>query len=501
LAAPRRIPPSLALYPAVALLLSGTALAQEPPTPRPVDHGFHITAPRPLNGRGEWLPPNSDDGFLSTTPIVCEATVGDPPLPVRSEEDRSPDTEAVSQPAEHSRLASPVSRVQWRITVFRGGRTVGTIAGSGSPFTFRPADVTRHRYSGPLAVAILAKLNAPDSGGGEGSAVPSDNPKSKTQNPKSEDRVWLQQDEIDQLRQEYLDLPGRNLELVPRRAFIDRATYERAGELSIPWPDLNRTQRRNGGAYGHILFSDALRDGLRRWQELLGSRGLTINSGFRNPFKQCRTNGRYGREGAPGSMHQYGKAVDVRASLRQDFRDWVQVAWAALDAGADYVETASEGGWSHVHADWRHDGQGPPLTVKLEIAGRVVDAEGHPIPAARVLGTSDAAGGTAGMPMWLGPDAEGHFVLRTVWRPGRPYRLRAHTEREGASQLVQVPEGATGLVHLDTELVLSPDAVRLAWSRRSFRLASRGGSTFLRRRRYSLRRRFRNAGHSQGWTG
>jgi len=187
-------------------------------------------------------------------------------------------------------------------------------------------------------------------------------------------------------------------------------------------------------------------------------------------------------------MHQYGKAVDVRASLRQDFRDWVQVAWAALDAGADYVETASEGGWNHVHADWRHDGQGPPLTVRLEIAGQVVDPEGHPVPSARVLGTSDAAGGTAGMPAWEGPDAEGRFVLRTVGRPGRPYRLRAHTEHGGATQLVQVPEGATGLVHLETELVLVPNILRAALSHRSFRLASRGGRSFWHRRRYLPRR-------------
>ena len=458
-------------------------------------------APRPLNGRGEWLAPNSDDGFLSTTPVVCEAVVGDPSPSAHPQEEEPPDPEATPQPAEDSHPPALGSRLRWRITVFRGGRSVGTITGSGSPFTFRPADATRHRHSGPLAVAIVAELDGPDPHGGGDSAPLPDNPKSKrpdpgtgpalrapARNPKSEDRVWLQQDEIDQLRQEYLDLPGRKVDLAPRCSFIDRAAYERAGELSIPWPDLNRTRRRDGGAYDYILLSDALRDGLRRWQELLGARGLTINSGFRNPFKQCLTNGRRGREGAPGSMHQYGRAVDVRASLRQDFRDWLQVAWAALDAGADYVETAPEGGWSHVHADWRRDGQGPPLTVRLEIAGRLVDPEGHPVSAARVLGTSDAAGGTAGMPAWEGPDADGHFVLRTVWRPGRPYRLRAHTGHGGATQLVQVPEGATGLVHLETELVLAPNLLRAALWHRSFRLASRGGRSFWHRRRYSPRR-------------
>lgn len=476
MAAPQSIPPSLALYPAIALLLSGPALAQESPTSPAPGVSLRITAPRPLNGRGEWLPPHSDDGFLSTTPVVCTAAVGDPSPPIEP------------RAAERSGLSTPDPRVRWRVTIFRGGRSAGTITGAGSPFTFRPADATHRRCSGPLAVEIVAALDAPGSHEEAESVAIPDNPKSKrpkgTRNPKWTDRVWLQQDEIDQLRQEYVDLPGRKLALVPRRAFIDRATYERAKDLSIPWLDLNRARRRDGSAYDYILCSDALRAGLHRWQELLGARGLTINSGFRNPLKQSLINSYGGREGAPGSMHQYGRAVDVRASLRKDFRDWVQVAWAALDARADYVETAAEGGWSHVHADWRHDGQGPALTVKLEIAGRVVDPEGLPVPAARVLGTSDAAGGAAGMPAWEGPDADGHFVLRTIWHPGRPYRLRASAEQGTATTVLSVPVETTGLVHLDTELVLTPDPVRIALSHRSFHLASRGGRTYWRHRRH-----------------
>jgi hypothetical protein len=299
--------------------------------------------------------------------------------------------------------------------------------------------------------------------------------------------VRLQQDEIDQIRQEYLDMPGRKVDLAPRQAFIDRSAFEQMGELPVPWEALNWTARRGGGSYGYILCTDALREGLRRWRELLGPRALTISSAYRNPFKQAIVNG--GRQGAPGSMHQYGRAVDVRASLRRDFRDWVQVAWAALDAGADYVETAPEGGWSHVHADWRHDGQGPPLTVKLEIAGRVLGPDGQPVPHARILGVSDAAGGTAGMPAWEGPDADGRFLLRTVWRTGRSYRLRADTEQGTAATVVTVPEDAAGLIRLETDLVLAPDPIRAALSRRKpVRLSSRGGRWARSRKRVTPRR-------------
>ena len=53
---------------------------------------------------------------------------------------------------------------------------------------------------------------------------------------------------IDQIRQEYLDLPGRKLDLVPRRAFIDRSAYELQAAPGVPWSELNRTHRRAASA-------------------------------------------------------------------------------------------------------------------------------------------------------------------------------------------------------------------------------------------------------------
>jgi hypothetical protein len=454
----RQIPPSLIVLP--LLLAPGAAWAQEGKRSSPPGAGLRITAPRPLNGRGEWLPSEIERGFLSTTPITCAAEASDP---------------------------AESGRIRWRAVVFRGSKAVGAITGSGPTFTFRPADAGRRQPSGPLAVEIVAEL----------AAEPEEAPAAEDSTtmlvsagekpapaPRAAERVRIQQDEIDQLRQEYLDLPGRKVGLVPRHAFIDRSAYEQSGALSIPWPELNRTRRPGGGEYGFILFTDALREGLRRWQEALAPRPLTITSGFRNPHKQRITNGR-----ASGSMHQYGRAVDVQASIKKDYRDWVQVAWAALDAGADYVETAPEGGWNHVHADWRNDGQGPPLTVKVEITGRVVDGEGNPAPAARVLGASDAAGGLPGMPAWEGPDENGRFLLRTAWRTGRAYRLRAATGQSSGTVVVTIPESASGLVTLETELVLTPDTVRQALAkRRALRIASRGGRY---RRASSYRRRVR----------
>jgi hypothetical protein len=441
--------------PLLLLLLSHPAWGQEeaPGKARPVT--VRITSPRPLNGGGEWLPPSRDEGFLSTTPIACSA--------------------------ELTGEAKGVT-IRWRAAVYRGRQLAGAVTGAGTSFTFRPADAARRQRSGPIAVEIVAEAVADERTQPTRSGTDPD-PNADPCAPLSTDRVRIQQDEIDQIRQEYLDLPGRKLALAPREAFIDRSSYESQGALRIPWPDLNRSRRHDGGSYGYILLTEALREGLRRWQEQLGPRGLTISSGFRNPHKQRLTN-----SAARGSMHQYGRAVDVQASLRRDFRDWVQVAWAALDAGADYVETAPEGGWSHVHADWRHDGQGPALTVKLEITGRIVDAEGKPV-AAQVLGASDAAGGLPGMPAWEGPDAEGRFVLRTVWRPGKPYRVRAWTDVESATQLVTVPDATDGVARLETELVLAPDPVRAALSRRrAVRLASRGSRRSHKARRVKARR-------------
>jgi hypothetical protein len=455
LAVLRHISPSLVLLP--LLLVPGRVAAQERKRPAVPGVGLRITAPRPLNGRGEWLPSEAEGGFLSTTLIVCAAEAADP---------------------------SENGRIRWRAVVYRGERSVGTITGAGPTFTFRAADACGRQLSGALAVEIAADLeteaDAPVAAGGSSAVLISDGKESRS-TARVVERVRIQQDEIDQLRQEYLDLPGRKVGLVPRSAFIDRSAYEQSGELRFPWPELNRTARPGGGEYGVILFTDALREGLRRWQEQLGPRALAITSGFRNPFKQRTTN-----RSAPGSMHQYGRAVDVQASLKKDFRDWVRVAWAALDAGADYVETAPEGGWNHVHADWRNDGQGPPLTVKLEITGRVIDETGNPVPTATLLGSSDAAGGLPGMPAWEGPDADGRFLLRTVWRVGKPYRLRASTDQSSGTSVVTVPDGASGPVRLEADLVLTPDAVRQALAkRRALRVASRGG----RYRRGSPQRR------------
>jgi hypothetical protein len=193
---------------------------------------------------------------------------------------------------------------------------------------------------------------------------------------------------------------------------------------------------------------------MRRWQELLGGRELLITSGYRNPYKQAITSRRRGGEAAPAGMHQSGKAVDVQANVTKDFRDWVTVAWAAIDAAADYVETIPEGAWHHVHADWRREGQGPADTVKLSITGQVTNSAGAPLPGATILGISDAASGFRGMPAWRVPDIEGRFELRTVWHPGRKYVVRVAYGRHVQSFAFTVPEGSGPLVEKELNVVL-----------------------------------------------
>jgi hypothetical protein len=199
-AASQRNSPSLSLsvITGAVLLLAGAGQAQQAMSPAPSDVSLRITEPQPLNGRGEWLPPDSEAGFLSTTRITCAAELSGAPgsLPIR-----------------------------WRAAVFRGGHRVGAVTGSGPSFRFRPADASTRSCHGSVAVEIVAEV-PPDPGTQAEADASTPNPKSKIQNPKCEARVRLQQDEIDQIRQEYLDMPGRKLALVPRSAFIDRAAYE-----------------------------------------------------------------------------------------------------------------------------------------------------------------------------------------------------------------------------------------------------------------------------------
>jgi hypothetical protein len=137
------------------------------------------------------------------------------------------------------------------------------------------------------------------------------------------------------------------------------------------------------------------------------------------------------------------------------------VAWAAIDAGADYVETIPEGAWHHVHADWRRGGQGPPDTVKLRITGRITDAAGSPVPGATVLGVSDAVGKFRGMPAWQLPDADGRFELRTVWHPGKKYQVLLQAGKRRQTLAFTVPEGSGVLVEKELNVVFgAPSAAK-----------------------------------------
>jgi hypothetical protein len=363
---------------------------------------LRIIRPQPADEFDHWLPEaNPDQGFLSSTAVLCEAEV----------------KEGIDSGA-----------VRWRIRRLGAKADAEAITGQGLTFRFTPAALPGQRRSDPLAYEITAEVRDPASGG------------------TAWDAVTIRQDEIDQIRQEYVDFPRRSLDRAPRQAFVDRDQYEQEFPNALPWSALNKTRSRAGESYRFILLDPAVVEGMRRWQELLGGRELLITSGYRNPYKQAITSRRGGVEAAPAGMHQYGKAVDVQANVTKDFRDWVTVAWTAIDAGADYVETIPEGAWHHVHADWRREGQGPADTVKLAITGQVTDAAGSPLSGATILGVSDATGGFRGMPAWRAPDAEGRFELRTVWHPGRKYVVRVQSGRHVQSFAFTVPEGSGSLV-------------------------------------------------------
>jgi len=107
----------------------------------------------------------------------------------------------------------------------------------------------------------------------------------------------------------------------------------------------------NTGDYSWAIIRDRLLMGLENTRSNYGY-PMPVTSGYRNPHRQATVN-----PSAMNSRHVYGDAADIDVrdnngdgDLSDDSKRLVR---AARDAGATYTQEYPEGGYSHVHMDWR----------------------------------------------------------------------------------------------------------------------------------------------------
>lgn len=156
------------------------------------------------------------------------------------------------------------------------------------------------------------------------------------------DTQTIVQDEIDQARQEYIDM-GKNSR--PGRPEFSNGGQSAGGHFTFA--------ALNYGDYSYAIIAANLYNGLEAIRAAIGNLPITPTSGYRNP----RHNALPEVGGAPESRHIYGDATDfhirdVNADNTENQADWIILANSACDdAGAGFVERYSQSS-THVHADW-----------------------------------------------------------------------------------------------------------------------------------------------------
>lgn len=234
--------------------------------------------------------------FISTDDITCAGTAGS-----------------------HS------SEINWTCVDAPGGIDSGEgkpKSATGSSYTFKPKPpADKDGRNGKLSYKITASLTL--------SEITYDT------------RIIITQDEINQIRQEYIDLekkvtPGRS-------SFVNASSYINPGNFSFR--DIN------DGTYLYAIFSIA--------QHLQNIRNIVnlpmkVISGYRNPVKNVQVKGK------EESRHMYGIAADITndqdyngdgTHVYKDYNDWFALAKEAWKERATYVEPYKDSG-SWVHMDW-----------------------------------------------------------------------------------------------------------------------------------------------------
>ncbi len=154
----------------------------------------------------------------------------------------------------------------------------------------------------------------------------------------------LNQDEIDQIRQEYLDLARQ----IPGRGSFDPEDFYDFGHYA---------QMINEDLQGkHDAWVTAINKRERQNLPDLTRYQLVVTSGYRNPHHNVYHSGGTAVHG----LHQYGLALDVRGMNidGEDGNDQEKMRQAALNADPP-ARRAFLYSTGHVHADWRDDSWPP----------------------------------------------------------------------------------------------------------------------------------------------
>ncbi|MFH0799616.1 MAG: D-Ala-D-Ala carboxypeptidase family metallohydrolase, partial [Pseudomonadota bacterium] len=155
-------------------------------------------------------------------------------------------------------------------------------------------------------------------------------------------KMSIKQDDQDLLRQEYLDMKKSRL---PQRNELSSNCMSK----HFSFGQFNSSRNIAGSKYSSILC--LIFDRLEQTREAAGNAAMSINSGYRNPYKNGITKGS-GRE----SMHIYGIAADIRlADFNGDgvvnFKDRELMVDAAKAKGACIEPDDRTPTW--IHMDWR----------------------------------------------------------------------------------------------------------------------------------------------------
>lgn len=156
------------------------------------------------------------------------------------------------------------------------------------------------------------------------------------------------QDEKDQLRQEYIDTQKKT---IPKREEL--TNQGKTTHFSIS--EFNKSEKVNGGQYAYTLCK--ILDKLEQVRSHAGNIPMTINSGFRNPYKHHVILKLKTKE----SPHLYGFAADVSledfnkdGKINEEDRWLVKKPAKAIDACIEPAKNTKT--W--IHLDWR--GTCPP---------------------------------------------------------------------------------------------------------------------------------------------